>query len=141
MGKRRRVIGTTRATVAAAERELGKALPPSFVAWIIEHNGLGIRDANINVYQVFDARDHRTAVDSTVQHNPEEWRSDFAEEKEKLTHLLVFGDTDSSGDNYCFDYARIRQDGEAPVVRRVVRTTGHGLGGGARELAGEGRWC
>ena len=34
-----------------------------------------------------------------------------------MAHLLVFGYPDSSGDGYCFDYARVRQDGEAPVVR------------------------
>ena len=115
--KRRRVIGTTEAAVAEAESELGFRLPPSFRLWLKKNNGLGVE--GVSIFPIHDARDVRRTWASIVREyrvNWAGWLENFADEGMSFEHLLPFGEF-GTGDYYCFDYSRVRADGEVPVVR------------------------
>ena len=116
-GKRRRVIGTTDQAIDKAENELNAKFPPSFRAWLIQNNGLGIE--GITIFPVFDDRDARKTWYSIVrnyQKNWMAWLDNFEDEEKDFSHLLPFGDF-GTGDFYCFDYGQISSNGEVPVVR------------------------
>lgn len=112
MPKRHRVIGTTAEAIECAESALGFSFPPSFRAWLLENNGLK------GIFPVEDARDPRTAAGSIVREyrSWREWLSDFEDgEYPDSAHLLPFANVE--GDYHCFDFSRMRADGECPVVR------------------------
>jgi cell wall assembly regulator SMI1 len=112
-----RVIGTTIEAIDKAENELGFRFPPSFRTWILKNNGLGIE--GIDIFPIYDERDVRKTWDSIVRNYRENWRDwliNFEDEEMNFEHLLPFASY-GTGDFYCFDYDRIRPDGEMPVVR------------------------
>lgn len=112
--KRGRVIGTTDEAIARAEQRLGRRLPSSFRAWLLENNGRSIEDTRI--LPVLDDRDPRTTWDSIVRNfegNWPGWLENFADEDRDFSHLLPFA-VIGSGDMYCFDYSVAGE--EAPVV-------------------------
>jgi hypothetical protein len=115
--KRSRVIGTTDDAIARAEAALGRALPPSFRAWLRQNNGKGIE--GVAIFPVMDQRDPRMTWDSIDRQFREgwaRWLDNFSDEQRDFTHLLPFADF-GTGDYYCFDYSRLDSQGEAPVVR------------------------
>ena len=113
--KHKRVIGTTPEAIAKAEAELGRALPASFRTWLLENNGLSLE--GVYIFPVLDERDVRGTWDSIVrQYDNGQWYPEyFQDEGMSGGHLLPFSSYDS-GDYYCFDYSRQREDGEVPVV-------------------------
>jgi cell wall assembly regulator SMI1 len=113
--KHKRVIGTTPEAVAKAETKLGRNFPPSFRAWLLENNGLYVDD--VYIFPVRDERDVRKTWDSIVrQYDNGRWFPDYFEDEGLMgQHLLPFASF-GSGDYYCFDYNRQRQDGETPIV-------------------------
>jgi SMI1-KNR4 cell-wall len=115
--KRPRVFGTTEDAIAKAEAALGRALPPSFRAWLLQNNGHSI--AGVTIFPVMDQRDPRMTWDSIDRQFREVWAgglANFDDEQRDFTHLLPFADY-GSGDYYCFDYSRLDSQGEPPVVR------------------------
>jgi hypothetical protein len=115
--KRPRVIGTTDSAIERAEKALCRKLPQSFRLWLLQNNGLGVED--ITIFPVQDDRDIRMTWDSINRRFEEgwkEWLANFECGDLDFTHLLPFADF-GSGDYYCFDYSRLKPDGEAPVVR------------------------
>ncbi len=113
--KRKRVIGTTPEAIAKAEAELGRNLSPSFRAWLLESNGLSLE--YVYIFPVLDERDVRKTWDSIVrQYAKGQWFPEYLEDEGmSAEHLLPFASF-GSGDYYCFDYSRLRQDGEVPIV-------------------------
>ena len=114
--KRRRIIGTTEDSIRRAETELGRTFPLSFRQWLITNNGLGAE--GITVFPVHDERDSRKTWDSIVRNyceNWSEWKKNFADAGRSFEHLLPFAEY-GTGDYYCFDYSRLDDDGETPVV-------------------------
>ncbi|MDQ4123537.1 MAG: SMI1/KNR4 family protein [Acidobacteriota bacterium] len=115
--KRQRVIGTTNEAVDKAEIELGFRFPPSFRAWILKNNGLGVE--GITIFPIYDERDARKTWDSIVRNYRENWKDwlvNFEDDEMSFDHLLPFADY-GTGDFYCFDYARMNENGEAFIVR------------------------
>ena len=115
--KRRRIIGTAEDVIAKAESELGFRLPPSFRLWLLTNNGLQV--GAVSIFPVHDERDTRKTWDSIVRNyrvNWAGWLENFSDEEMTFAHLLPFGEY-GTGDYYCFDYSRVRADGEVPVVR------------------------
>jgi cell wall assembly regulator SMI1 len=108
--KRSRVIGTTPDAIRAAERELGRPLPPSFAQWLLLNNGKSL-DA-LAVLPVYDARDPRKTWNSIVRYFHERWPP--YEDMDDASHLLPFALLE--GDHYCFDYRRVGHAGEPVVV-------------------------
>lgn len=118
-GRTPRVIGTTEAAIAKAESETGCCFPPSFRAWLIENNGLGI-DGVDSINPVFDERDPRKTWDSITRYFKETWLGWIENfegygEPFDFSQLLPFAEV-GNGDCYCFDYSRKESDGETPVV-------------------------
>lgn len=113
--KHKRVIGTTPEAIEKAEAELGCILPPSFRVWLLENNGLSLE--GVSIFPVLDERDVRKTWDSIVrQYDNGQWYPEYFEDEGMSgSHLIPFGDH-GSGDYYCFDYSRQREDGEVPVV-------------------------
>jgi len=115
--KRPRVFGTTDDAVARAEAALSRTFPPSFRAWLLEHNGRSIE--GVTIFPVMDQRYPRMTWDSIDRRFREGWAgwlANFADEHRDFTHLLPFADF-GTGDFYCFDYSRLDSQGEPPVVR------------------------
>lgn len=115
--KKLRVIGTTEDAIANAEGELGFRFPPSFRSWLLMNNGLSA--GGVSIFPCYDERDVRKTWDSIVRNyrtNWAAWLENFADEEMSFEHLLPFGNF-GTGDYYCFDYSRVRADGELPVVR------------------------
>ena len=111
--KHKRVIGTTDAAIEAAEAQLGLRLPPSFRAWLLRNNGLGVED--VFIFPVYDERDPRKTWDSIVrQYEGGRWVHEGLAEI-NFQHLLPFASC-GSGDYCCFDLSRRQETGEAPVV-------------------------
>ena len=116
MPKVARTIGTTEDSVARAERELGRRLPPSFRRWLIENNGLGL--GSVHIYPVLDDRDPRKTWDSIVRNFKvgwEAWLEIFETERDAFADLLPFADF-GTGDYYCLDYSKLGDTGEPVVV-------------------------
>lgn len=114
--KRPRFIGTTENAITKAETELNFKFPPSFCAWLIQNNGLNVKD--INIFPVFDERDPRKTFDSIVRNYNENWLAwleNFEDEEVSFEHLLPFADF-GTGNYYCFDYNKVESNGEVPVV-------------------------
>ncbi|MBW3623942.1 MAG: SMI1/KNR4 family protein [Armatimonadetes bacterium] len=121
--KRHRIIGTTEEAIARAEEELNRNFPPSFRAWLLQNNGLGIE--GISIFPVLDDRDPRKTWDSIVRNyrvgwagwleNFEGYEYDEGDTKPVFDHLLPFADF-GTGDYYCFDYSGNCPDGECPIV-------------------------
>lgn len=111
----KRVFGTTPTAISKAEQQLGFALPPSFRMWLLENNGLKLK--GVHVFPVLDERDVRQTWDSIARHfdNGRWFPEYFEEDGLKADHLLPFASCES-GDLYCFDYTRKREDGEVPIV-------------------------
>lgn len=115
--KRPRVIGTTDEAINEAETALDRKLPPSLRLWLLQNNGLGIRD--VTIFPVLDQRDVRStweSIDRRYKNGWQEWLANFDESAGTFDHLLPFADF-GSGDYYCLDYSRAEATGEAPVVR------------------------
>ncbi|WP_198387067.1 SMI1/KNR4 family protein [Burkholderia ubonensis] len=120
---RTHAIGTSTTAIEAAEAELGRTLPKSFVAWLLLNNGRSL--GALVVFPVFDARNPRKTWDSIVRHVNEDWRAwrdTLAEAPVDLSGLLPFAEF-GTGDYYCFDYRRLGVTGE-PVVVRWSHETG-----------------
>jgi cell wall assembly regulator SMI1 len=66
-GRIPRVIGTTEEAIKRAEKEIGFNFPPSFRAWLLENNGLGI-DGVDSIFPVLDERDPRKTWDSIARY-------------------------------------------------------------------------
>jgi len=88
----------------------------AFRSWLIENNGKGLE--SVSIFPILDDRDQRKTWDSIVRHR-EVWLDYCAEvfgpvtsEQEALLPFADFG----TGDYYCFDYARLSQNGEPMVV-------------------------
>ena len=117
MGKKgQRVIGTTEDAILKAEGELGCRFPASFRLWLLTNNGLGAE--HITIFPVHDERDSRKTWDSIVRNyrdNWAAWKANFSGADISFEHLLPFAEY-GTGDYYCFDYSRLRVDGETPVV-------------------------
>ena len=114
--KRHRVIGATEDSILKAEVELSRRFPPSFRLWLFTNNGLGAE--GISIFPVHDERDSRKTWDSIVRNyrvSWSEWKSNFGDFGRSFEHLLPFAEY-GTGDYYCFDYSRLRDDGEVPVV-------------------------
>jgi hypothetical protein len=115
--KRPRVFGTTDDAIANAEAAMGRILPPSFRAWLLQNNGRSID--GVTIFPVMDSRDPRMTWDSIDRRMRQDWAgwlANFADEKRDFTHLLPFAEY-GSGDFYCFDCSRLNLEGEAPIVR------------------------
>ncbi len=119
-GRTPRIIGTTEEAIAKAEKETGFDFPPSFRAWLIENNGLGV-DGVDSIYPVFDGRDPRKTWDSIVRNYKEagwaQWIDNFEGYGKpfNFSDLLPFAEV-GTGDCYCFDYSRKQNNGETPIV-------------------------
>ena len=114
--KHGRVFGTSDEAIALAERELGRRLPPSFRAWLLQNNGRDLH--GVSIFPVRDERDVRKTWDSIVRNYTvgwQQWQQNFADEGIRFDHLLPFADF-GTGDYYCFDYSELAPDGETPVV-------------------------
>ena len=118
MGRRApRVFGTTEDCIRKTEDALGRALPPSFRAWLLANNGKRVR--GVTIFPVADERDPQTALDSIERQYEGGWSdslASFDEEDRGFDHLLPFAEF-GTGDYYCFDYSREGAAGERPVVR------------------------
>jgi len=118
MGRRApRVFGTTEDCVRKTEAAVGRSLPPSFRAWLLSHNGKGLK--GVTVFPVVDERDPQTTLESIERQYKEGWSTwleNFEEEDLTFDHLLPFAEF-GTGDYYCFDYSREDTVGERPVVR------------------------
>jgi len=113
--KHKRVIGTTPEAIAKAEAELGHSFPPSFRVWLLEKNGLSVEA--VHIFPVLDERDVRKTWDSIVrQYANGQWFPEYFEEDGLSAKDLLPFASFGSGDCYCFDYSRQREDGEIPVV-------------------------
>lgn len=115
--KRPRIIGTTDDAISRAEVALSRRFPPSFRAWLLEHNGLSIE--GVTIFPVLDQRDPRMtweSIDRRFREGWAGWLANFADEQRDFSHLLPFADF-GTGDYYCFDYSRSDAKGETPVVR------------------------
>lgn len=113
---RARVIGTSIASIQAAESELGRHLPESFAQWLLGNNGRSI--GALTVFPVFDARDPRKTWDSIVRQYQEGWQvwlENVAHTASDFSALLPFAEF-GTGDYYCFDYALAGVAGEPVVV-------------------------
>lgn len=113
--KQKRVIGADEASIEAAERQLNFQFPPSFRAWLLQNNGRGIED--VTIFPVFDKRDSRKTWDSIVRNYQEnwiDWLKNFNENTE-LHSQLPFAEM-GDGDYFCFDYSRLNEKRETPVV-------------------------
>jgi cell wall assembly regulator SMI1 len=114
--KRPRVIGTTEDSILKAEADLSCRFPPSFRLWLLTNNGLGAE--GVSIFPVLDERDARKTWDSIVRNyrvNWSEWKANFQDLGCAFEHLLPFAEY-GTGDYYCFDYSRLRNDGEVPIV-------------------------
>lgn len=113
--KRPRVIGTTPEAIARAEQALGRPLPQSFRAWLMQNNGRWGCGA-IRVFPVLDDRDPRSTWDSIERKFRESWlKWREIHTDSDLSSLLPFAEF-GTGDFYCFDYSRTDCTGEQPVV-------------------------
>lgn len=122
--KRQRVIGTTIETIRREEAELGRALPPSLVEWLLANNGIsGV--AGISIFPIKDDRDLRMTWDSIFRQYGL-WRDYcldvFEDEEMGFYEYLPFANF-GTGDYYCFDYSDVPEDGE-PVVLHWSHETG-----------------
>ncbi|MEQ9884568.1 SMI1/KNR4 family protein [Pectobacterium brasiliense] len=111
-----RVIGTSIEAIQAAERELGRQLPPSFSDWLIVNNGRSL--GALSIFPVFDARDPRKTWESIVHHFEngwQAWQANFSDTAQDFSVLLPFAEC-GTGDYYCFDYAVFGKTGEPIVV-------------------------
>ncbi|AVD83152.1 SMI1/KNR4 family protein [Pseudomonas sp. SWI6] len=110
-----RVIGTTIAAIKAAELELQRTLPESFVNWLLSNNGRSL--GGVNIFPVYDDRDPRKTWESIVRvYNGAwtEWLDVFSDEVRDFSGLLPFAEF-GTGDFYCFDYSELGLNNE-PVV-------------------------
>lgn len=109
-------IGTTPAAIAAAEQALGRALPPSFVQWLLVNNGRAL--GALSVFPVYDAANARKTWESITRHYQEDWQQwlenmdGSGNDAGSLLPFAQFG----TGDYYCFDYAQTGAAGEPAVV-------------------------
>jgi cell wall assembly regulator SMI1 len=113
MTKRRRIIGTTPETIAAAEARLGRPLPPSFRDWLLEHNGSGF------VFPVPDEREARTLTGNFFDQRAHlaSYVADCLDtEPVKVGHLLPLAAV-GNGDQWCLDLDAPDERGEVRVVR------------------------
>ncbi len=115
--KRQRIIGTSLEAVRLEEARLCKTLPPSFVAWLLQNNGLDIE--GVHIYPVKDDRDIRKTWDS-ISHNYENgwasWVANFEGQNIDFSNILPFANY-GTGDYYCFDYSQMLPNGECSIVR------------------------
>lgn len=107
-------IGTTPDAIAAAEQALGRALPASYVQWLLVNNGRAL--GALCIFPVYDAANARKTWESIDRH----YRTDWQEWLENVdggaaAALLPFAQF-GTGDYYCFDYAQTGPAGEAVVV-------------------------
>lgn len=107
-------IGTSPAAIAAAEQALGRTLPPSYVAWLLENNGRAL--GALCVFPVYDAEHARKTWESISRHYNTDWQEWLAhadgDDGAALLPFAQFG----TGDYYCFDYAQTGPSGEPVVV-------------------------
>jgi hypothetical protein len=123
MSKPSRVIGASEQALLRAEASLGRALPPSFRAWLDQNNGKGIEA--VSVFPVLDDRDPRKTWDSIVRQF-QQWQSyceDVFGSQAAFQSLLPFA-AFGTGDYYCFDYSRLGSSGEPCVVHWSHETGG-----------------
>ena len=115
-------IGTTLDAIAAAEQALERALPASYVQWLLENNGRAL--GALSVFPVYDAANARKTWESIERHNNTGWQEwlenvDGGNDAASLLPFAQFG----TGDYYCFDYAQTGPSGE-PVVMLWSHETG-----------------
>lgn len=111
---RSRIIGTVEEAVAIEEGLLGRKLPASFRAWLLDNNGVDLGE--VHIYPVRDERDTRKTWESLAYNLQHEWADSIRPFKQTIyAHLLPFADA-GMGDFYCFDYSVAVPDREQPVV-------------------------
>eukprot|EP01133_Synstelium_polycarpum_P014406 gene14406-17003_t len=107
-------IGTSPDAIAAAEQALARALPPSYVAWLLENNGRAL--GALCVFPVYDAANARKTWESISRHYNTDWQEWRAHaDGDDAAALLPFAQF-GTGDYYCFDYAQTGPSGEPVVV-------------------------
>ena len=107
-------IGTSPVAIAAAEQALARALPPSYVAWLLENNGRAL--GALCVFPVYDAANARKTWESISRHYNTDWQEWLAHaDGDNAAALLPFAQF-GTGDYYCFDYAQTGPSGEPVVV-------------------------
>ncbi|MCC7703107.1 SMI1/KNR4 family protein [Janthinobacterium sp. GW460P] len=105
-------IGTTPDAIAAAEQALGRALPASYVQWLLVNNGRAL--GALSVFPVYDAANARKTWESIERHYRTDWQ-EWLENVDGGDALLPFAQF-GTGDYYCFDYAQTGPSGEPVVV-------------------------
>lgn len=110
MPKRKRIIGTTKEAVAAAEEALGVRLPPPLAGWLLRRNGTG------EIFPIPDEREPRTLTGNMLDER--ESLRDFVQDcggdlsvVDALVPIMAVG----NGDFYCLDVSQTER-GEVPVV-------------------------
>ena len=112
--RKNKSIGTSPAAIAAAEQALARALPPSYVAWLLENNGRAL--GALCVFPVYDAANARKTWESISRHYNTDWQEWLAHaDGDNAAALLPFAQF-GTGDYYCFDYAQTGPSGEPVVV-------------------------
>ena len=83
--------------------------------WLLQNNGMGV--GAVTIFPVFDPRDPRKTADSIVREYSQNWKSlpCIDDNPARYASLLPFG-LFGTGDYYCFDYSRMSETGEIPVV-------------------------
>ncbi|MBW3510929.1 SMI1/KNR4 family protein [Janthinobacterium sp. NKUCC06_STL] len=114
--RKKNSTGTSAAAIAAAEQALGRPLPPSHAAWLLDNNGRAL--GALTLFPVYDADNPRKTWESIDRHYREGWQAwldNFAGSGIDHASLLPFAQF-GTGDYYCFDYAQPGPSGEPVVV-------------------------
>ncbi|NVI83362.1 MULTISPECIES: SMI1/KNR4 family protein [unclassified Janthinobacterium] len=114
--RKKNSTGTSAAAIAAAGQALGRPLPPSHAAWLLDNNGRAL--GALTLFPVYDADNPRKTWESIDRHYREGWQAwldNFAGSGIDHASLLPFAQF-GTGDYYCFDYAQPGPSGEPVVV-------------------------
>ncbi|WFR81575.1 SMI1/KNR4 family protein [Janthinobacterium rivuli] len=114
--RKKNSTGTSAAAIAAAAQALGRPLPPSYAAWLLDNNGRAL--GALTLFPVYDADNPRKTWESIDRHYREGWQAwldNFAGSGIDHASLLPFAQF-GTGDYYCFDYAQSGPSGEPVVV-------------------------